>query len=145
MNWAYIAGLFDGDGSVAITSCKWKGGTKAIYIIISITSIHRDFLFNLKDWFKKQGISASVPLSRKRSPTIQLSAEKSLKVFLKNVLPHACLKKRQLEIIQEALELRNQLKNDKNRTITNNLHLFNPYRKELHSLALKGPKTLKNL
>ena len=116
-----------------------------IFISIVIASSHRDFLLKLSDWFKSKEMSTSISSPKVSTPQIQIAAEKSIRKFIESVLPHACLKKRQLEIILDAVNLRAKLRQDKKRTISGNEHLFNEYREELHSLARKGPKTLKRL
>ena len=149
MNWDYIAGLFDGDGSVAISSATPSTAPhikrkryKSLSIIIQITSIKRDFLTDLCKWFEEQEIKAIISSSKTRSPKVQITAHASVRKFVDNVLPRIHLKKRTLEIIGSALDLKEQLKKDENKTISGNLHLFNKFREELHSLAMKGPKTL---
>jgi len=143
MNWSYIAGLFDGDGSVGIARRPIKHGSTGVYILIYITSSNVEFLLTLSEWMKKRGISANVVSRNNTStPRLQIGAFDSLKNFVKETLPYVILKKRRLEIILEALELKEKLKNDKNQTIMGNLPLFNEMRHELHSLAMKGPKKL---
>jgi len=149
MNWDYIAGLFDGDGSVAISSSIPSTAPhikrkryRSLKMIISITSINRDFLSKLCEWFEEQGMRATISSAKTRSPKVQIAAHASVRKFVDNVLPRVHLKKRTLEIMGEALDLRAQLKQDESKTISGNLHLFNGFREELHSLAMKGRKTL---
>ena len=63
-------------------------------------------------------------------------------IFIFNISPFVKIKKRQLEIITSAMDLREELSRNPHKKITDNLNEFNKFRHELHSLARKGRKII---
>jgi intein/homing endonuclease len=96
---AYLAGLFDGEGSVGLTACSQRGRISRAYpLAVSISNTHIETIKSLKNlfggstWIKKRR-------NKKYQPCMQwtLSSQQGL-AFLKMIIPYLRIKKEQAEI-----------------------------------------------
>jgi len=142
---AYIAGLFDGDGhfTIGIRAEKRRNSARfAVAFKAGITSYSYLFLFYIHEKLNEYDIdnrlNKTADLYR-----IEIGKKKMLEKFIRLIEPHLILKVKQKNIILNAMHLHTELKNNKSLTITDNIHLFHPYREQLHKLARKGRKEIK--
>lgn len=138
IDWSYIAGLFDGDGSVTLGKSK---STNSLVYFVCISSSDTEFLQQLKKWFNKQHVKAIVTNPKSSTPQLQIHSTKSIRTFIERTIDKSIIKKQRLKIMLDVLNLKEELKN-KGLLINQNFHLFDKKRRELHALAKKGPKTL---
>ena len=145
MFWEYIAGFFDGEGHVAI-SLSYGGRTHLypnVTTQLTITNSEKKPLLTIKDFLSKNNITSYFWYGKKEKIyRLFIGNLKGVTLFCNNVSPYSLVKERQLEIVLEAIKLKEFLK-ENNQLIKDNLDLFDELRQELHSLSHKGPRILK--
>jgi len=111
MNWDYIAGLFDGEGSIQIKDYPDRSQGRGIVLVIGITDW--GVLDRLKEFLETQGIKSSVYRrtalrGKERKPTQwwQISNKWDATRFLLAIRNRVIVKKNRL---LEALEFRKRL------------------------------------
>ena len=98
---AYLAGLFDGEGCVAIAKCNSKRTPTPIYsLIVVITNSQRDFL----DYYRSLTNLGSVKTDKNISHSNWRSTHqwwitsKQAKIFLELIYPYLKIKREQVDI-----------------------------------------------
>lgn len=111
MNWDYIAGLFDGEGSIQIKDYPDRSQGRGIVLVIGITD--GEVLDQLKEFLKTQDIKSSVYhrttlRGKERKPTQwwQISNKWDATKFMEAVKNRSIVKRGR---ILEALEFRKRL------------------------------------
>jgi LAGLIDADG endonuclease len=104
ITWQYLAGFFDGEGSVSITSNHRSGFNIAIQLPQSgIEGLA--LLTTIREFLMEQGIQVqqiytrdkSSPLSKKTDNRLQIGNRDSSIAFLKSILPFVQIKKSKVE------------------------------------------------
>lgn len=156
MDWSYIAGLFDGEGSVEISRSMNHGGRYGVkYHIIFGACISGTDLKSLRiisSWLNGQGISSYINSRPNITPVnggntrplhrLRVTQLEPLRIFLQSTEPYLVMKKKHCRIMQTALRERDKLVRD-GRPIMRNVRRFNRYRMALHRLSVKGPTHIK--
>ena len=93
MNWAYIAGFFDGEGCL---SKSWK--RKVFQISISQAEFQNTVLFEIARFLESNGVASSIYTHKEKGrsragSSLAITSQPSVKVFLENVLPYCIVKK----------------------------------------------------
>ena len=93
MNWKYIAGFFDGEGSVG-----WYGKDNK-NPRITISQKNDKVLFKIKEFLLKEKIRSGIANKDSKEIVTQLfiTRRKDVESFLKNIIPHLIVKKRGAE------------------------------------------------
>ena len=153
MNWDYVAGLFDGDGFVRVYFTK-STHSKVYNPTLSVSiDVSGDVIMPLKRFLVEQGC---LPERGREEGSYTYNYEGAIgeilyirfhswggvEKFVINTLPKAYIKKEQLSLTLDAINLRKKILKNGER-ICDNLVYFDEIRKELHKLARKGPKTLR--
>lgn len=152
--WEYIAGLFDGDGCPSIgMKSRLSEKKRSILIAASISAGDRERFKPIKNFLLQNNVICCVSKGAKgkhktkdgwrqhTSYQLQIIEQKSLKIFLQSIYPFVLFKKKQIEILLEALRLKEELKS-KGLKIRDNFYLFDELRHELHKYSRKGPRKL---
>jgi hypothetical protein len=101
MNWVYIAGFFDGEGSLCYSTSP-MGGLSPGRITIAQSGVPgRMLLEEIRDFLHTQGIKCSVLRNRKRKSKphwkpawiLFVNSRRGSLVFAKNVLPYVRIKR----------------------------------------------------
>lgn len=138
MNWDYIAGLFDGEGSVSIAFHK------SLKIEVKISSSSEEFRKAIRSFLKDSDI-----VSRSWSEQVKLGTTGGVSIaswedatkFIKEIEDKIVEKKEKVRIFKKALVLHNALK-EKGDKIVDHFPEFDAIRKELHKTSKKGKKEL---
>jgi len=131
MNWDYLAGLFDGDGSVAIGLRDHKQPIFRFEITSSSEILNQELIKFLNS--RKIRVSQTFQtnhLGSSRHLTVQSLG--GLTKIVRMLIPRVVEKREQLLILRDAIRVRSDL-----------LQL-DSLRRQLHGLSKKGPKTLKS-
>ncbi len=152
MDWSYIAGLFDGEGSFAIALRNSEKDNRSLTIGISgHISGDEKHLELVKAFLVKEGMSIYYGKVKNRSNngfkshavyTIAWSSYPSMRIFLDKIYGFIVLKKPQTQIMIEAVGLHDKAVLSKSK-ILHHLDEFDELRHGLHLLAKKGNKNLK--
>jgi len=152
--WEYLAGLFDGDGSVSISLHANKSiRSSSISIKAIITTSDPEPLQPILDFLEEQGCISGTysqintttnKLSTGPIYNLQIQNSDGVKKFLLNIQPHLLFKSKHCKIALEAIEQKQKFRDDPTTTVLDNLRCFDDLRHELHKLRKKGPKTLKS-
>jgi len=137
LDWSYVAGLYDGEGSSAIFSRVKKHRFFSCGIAIQISG-QKKHLDLVKNFLNSEGIKCGVTILN-----LQIQSFDSVKLFISKVVPYIILKKPQLEIMSEAVALRDNLKLFGKGAIVRNSDAFDKLRHRLHAHSRKGPRELK--
>ena len=151
--WAYIAGLFDGDGNFFIMYKRSKKSA-SIGVGLQISSSTPKNLKPMISFLKENGIYMGIyGVSEEQKAKddwrthgtyiLSVQKQKSVKKLCLSMYPHLLLKKDTCDIILDIIRLKEEIKQDKKRKIVDNLHIFDVYRYKLHSYSRKGIRTLK--
>lgn len=93
MNWSYVAGFFDGEGSIVITGTSCK---------LTLAQNSREVLDQIQDFIESEGIDHSwititTPRPWQRQPNtcyhLAFSKARNVRLFLHQVMPHLIVKK----------------------------------------------------
>lgn len=135
----YLAGLFDGEGCVNLAI-----NPNGVTIELQITNNSQAILEASSEFLHSQNVmSAFQTVFTKWGNTRRLRCSGAeAKSMAELLLPHVITKRRHLEIVLEACLLRKHLQ-ETGQKVKDHLQDFDVFRQELHSLAIKGPKTLK--
>lgn len=98
MNWKYIAGFFDGEGSIVSGS-----GVSSVYVRISQKNRH--ILDDIRFFLSANGIVSGITFDKrvsKPSHNLYLASRSSVTLFLTSIFPYLRVKK---TIAQDALRL----------------------------------------
>lgn len=149
-DWKYLAGLFDGDGSPHIFQTRTKKHPNLCFKM-KITGTKEAFI-PIQQFLKENGILAGIYKSnkgkdrkgwrQKTSYRLVISNFDGIKIFCQKIYPYIHLKRKQCEIMLQAIALKEKIK-EEGKLIQNNFHLFDKLRHELHKLSRKGPRKLK--
>lgn len=102
MNWAYVAGFFDGEGSVGMHS-KPTDGYQSYRLFVQIAQKSTGVLHQIQAFLAAQGIGAGTFVHRpSRTHQLTLTGDSAFN-FLSGVLPYLVVKK---TITQDAVRLR---------------------------------------
>jgi len=145
MDWSYVAGFFDGEGSISIAQCITN-----IEFTLCVAALRKEQLEPFAEFLRIQGIHCTWRTNKtnrigreKNSVTcLDIHQHQSLNDFLENISPFLVLKQHQCMILQRALNLKKQLKSE-GKIILQNLQAFDALRQELHEYSHKGPAHLK--
>jgi hypothetical protein len=141
MNWPYVAGLFDGEGSVSLI--QQPGGWIRAAVCIATNS--KDLRSQIKAFLERHGIATTESSNRNpngKSVRITACKWRECKVFVEKLLLEGGVieKRPQLELFMQGVriwEARNALPRREY------LIRLDHIRRRLHGFAKKGPKTLK--
>lgn len=139
--WEYIAGLFDGDGSVSISKSV-SNKIPSINLKVVITG-DRKHMETIKRFLEIENIKSNIYCGSPQNSLV-IHNKKKIKRFLQNILPYVIYKKNVCKIMLEAVNLKERLKSKGYGEINKNLHLFDGLRHELHKYSRKGPRKLKS-
>jgi len=106
----YMAGFFDGEGTVAVTT---RGREKGVYLRISISNTNQQILHLIKACF---GGYLSTPRKKRENwkPSCEwINSGKSAAEFLKLIQPYVILKKGQVALGLEFWEFQRKPKNER--------------------------------
>ena len=141
MNWSYVAGLFDGEGSVGFVK------SESIHPFFSISTTSPTLIEKLTQFFKENGISSSSHISKValgKTGLIAVQSWDGTEKVVKALMPFVYEKHLQLLIFKQGIDLH------KTCVLTHGFHHllahkddWNQLRSDLHSLAHKGRKTIK--
>lgn len=141
MNWSYIAGLFDGEGSLSMTLIH----KRTPFIWINISSNNIPLNDKVLSFFEKEGIIAHIISSNNswgKSTRISISNWSGFEIFIKRISPYIEGKREQIIIAEKIINLHNEMKKERG-AIKAHIADFDILRHSLHLLATKGNKTLK--
>ena len=111
INWAYIAGFFDGEGNLGY---GYRTNNTFSPRITLCQSKDRGYetLKRIKEFLEQQGLQVGKinkggysKLTVHQQWTLQFSSRNSLNIFFKNTLPYLQIKKNQCEDCQRLLKL----------------------------------------
>lgn len=97
LNWAYMAGFFDGEGHVAMTTSV--GRRQVVVMMAQSKEVGRILLSDIQKWLSDQGIRSVLSLRKDDRPNISPSYSLDIKgrgsymKFLKLMLPWLRVKK----------------------------------------------------
>lgn len=151
-SWKYLAGLFDGDGNPCIYLMIKKTGSPSLGFRMAITGTKEGFI-PIKIFLKENGIYAGIHKGNKvhkrkdnwrQNTTYRLTIGSfdGIKKFCEMIYPYIHLKRKQVEIMLQAIALKEKIKKER-KFLKDNFHLFDELRHELHKLSRKGPRKLK--
>lgn len=144
MNWSYVAGLFDGEGSVSIYQIR-NSHSLGVVATLAITCNEPNLIKRVKEFLECRGIRCYVTSSKNPlgySCKIVINNNEGLEIMINNLLPLVVSKRHQLKIVNHYLLFKKELKG-KRELIVNHLDEFDVMRHQLHGLAVKGPIILK--
>jgi len=152
MNWDYVSGLFDGDGHGNLfikspcNSHQRYGTTPLIELAVSGDVIIplRNFLTELGVFPQKRDYGYTTTTSNHfgSAKYIKIGSWKGVKIFCENVIPRCYIKKERLQLLLNAIKLREKIIKDKNHN-EDFISYFDYYRHEIHKFAKKGPKIIR--
>jgi hypothetical protein len=147
---AYVAGLFDGEGSIVIgvskPSIRNKQKSPSHWLQVGITNTSKELIVWLKDSFGGHISDNSHSPSRKKQRPCwawRVNSHEACK-FLKSILPFLKVKKKQAELaieFQESAKNMNGRENKSQQEKEKEIEKRNWYKKEISSLSL-GFRTL---
>jgi hypothetical protein len=139
VNADYLAGLFDGEGSVSLSITR-----NGVTIQISITNNSGIIIESVTKYLQSQNIVVVFRTVFNHWGYCRrlVASGGEARRIAELLLPHAIGKHRQLEIVLELFTLKKRLQENGER-VRDHLLEFDAFRQELHSLAIKGPRTLK--
>ena len=142
MDWSYVAGLFDGEGSVSFIASKPPlRNAYTLNLRMSISASYESTRLALQEFLEENGIGSFTFASNNPfgiSIRVTVIGWKNCEKFCNAMLPYVIEKKRHLEIVSRILELHKISKIEGVGGITNHLGEFDAFRHELHALANKG-------
>jgi len=105
MNWAYITGFFDGEGSIVFY--RKKTGSNLIYPIMCFTNANRKVLEEIHQFVKCGGISvdhyADEFRNHKQTFRLQIAKFSKLRELASQMLPHSIVKQEKLTQLLQVL------------------------------------------
>jgi intein/homing endonuclease len=122
MNWDYVAGFFDGEGSMVLTTDR-GGERKSINVQISIGQSNKEVLLLILDFLKEQGICGGVytktekrmsALSRKTMYTLIVGNRRNVVLMLTQLVPRIHVKRHWAEDILRFLKVYPAMERGKN-------------------------------
>lgn len=143
-SWAYIAGLFDGEGCFSIFLRNKTHKYPNIGVKASISG-DDEHLKIIGHFLYGEGIISCISKKSKinsQAYDLTLSSFDSVKVFINKITPFLILKKPQVELVLEAIKKKEELKLSHNK-IYKNLRPFDELRRKLHEYSRKGLRILK--
>lgn len=146
MEWAYVAGLFDGEGSITLYAFTSGLGVGGIRLRTTITSNYTPTWQALQHFLSKEGIDSLISHTRNgfgEQSHLQIGKWEHCAKFLNNVQPYSIEKHRHIQIALKAISLHVKCKREGRGAILTHSKEFDVLRHELHALANKGPKMLK--
>lgn len=149
--WSYLAGLFDGDGSVHIGRSV-KKGRGSIYFNVRITTCHLEASTPIIGFLisegvlnpKNKNIYAANRTHKRQIYRITICSTPKVEQFIRGIYPHLIYKRKQCDVLLQAIKEKNRIKLTPNMNIADNVPIFDVFRHELHKLSTKGPRTLKS-
>ena len=95
MNWAYIAGLFDGDGNLHLNFVKNK---TQLQLLCRIYNTNIEVLEKIKEFIDYGHIYANKKINKEWTVVhaLTISKKKDVFSFLKNISPHLIIKRNQV-------------------------------------------------
>lgn len=108
MNWGYIAGLIDGEGSISIVCRQRKEGYPALEPVLRIVNTNREALEQVAKFLGGFVVKAKADARKNHNIVYNLCVSKhaNLKKFLEKCMPHFIIKKKQAELMLKFLEIR---------------------------------------
>ena len=151
MNWDYVTGLFDGEGSVVFS----KDG-ESISLGLQVGLGDSPTLDALEAFLHSEGIVTSVSGRFKKAkvrlannrvydrvPILYVHETASVRKMANILLGTSVTKREPLTILLEALDLKRRIKEESSDFIVDHLAEFDELRRQLHDLARKGTRSLK--
>lgn len=139
MNWSYVAGLFDGEGCVAIANSGGKNSV-SVYVRCNL-GCSQKLAYALISFLKLQNISTSPYCIRKNhlgiTGELHIYGWRNVENFSINVFPFSIEKKESLSLILKATELHTTIKANGDRYI-DYMPEFDEIRHAIHAYAKKG-------
>lgn len=142
MEWLYVAGLFDGEGCVAMA----KDTHNVVKLKIFISASYAPTREALRSFLAQGGITTSEYSNINkfgRSHNIEIQSWDGCEKFLNSVFPYVLEKRRHLEIAKEAIKLHKRVKAEGKGAGVRRIKDFDVLRHKLHALANKGPALTK--
>lgn len=104
ITWEYIAGLFDGEGSIVVGENNW-GNT---FVKVQIAQANSPFLYLVRDFLGYGEVKEQKGIKRARAVpyTLDIFKKEDIHRFLSSVLPHLILKKMEAELVLPLCENR---------------------------------------
>ena len=95
--WSYVAGFFDGEGSVVLVRSRWNGSEK-VYPTINFTNTCNDVVLWVKEFLEQYDIT--IHYRAKNRPTVNrlvvyelaISDKKSIMEFINHIRPYLKVK-----------------------------------------------------
>ena len=150
IDWQYVAGYFDADGSVSLHVERKKGKAYTVRPIISFVGAHATIEV-IRQFLRDNGIARGSHYIIKSkynhwgsTSHLAITDWKTTTQFANMLLPFAIEKHRALEIALETIHLRRSII-ESGANVQDSVHQFAALREESHKLAKKGPKHLKPL
>jgi hypothetical protein len=141
MDWSYVAGLFDGEGSISFTKTK-----ATVVLRINISASYEPTREALRSFLASRGISTGSYTSKNphgQSHWLSIHTWEGCRKFCHAVYPYLIEKKRHVEIAFRAFQLRTKIATN-DEMFFSHMAEFDALRHELHALANKGkPLTVK--
>lgn len=109
-DWAYLAGIIDGEGTITILSSKRKGHNLILLPLIAVSSKNTSLMewlqriFQVR-WSIRNGVSG---FGAPRGLQTRITAYPVVKWVLENIYPYLIIKKKQAQLLLEFLRLREQ-------------------------------------
>jgi len=102
VNWAYIAGFFDGEGSLYKNGTKCPDGAISYTINIPQAQSRKIILEKIKDFIEERGVKCAIHARYRGIPrtpnheimwNLRVSARESVKIVIEGMLPYLVAKK----------------------------------------------------
>lgn len=107
IDYSYIAGFFDGEGSAMILTVKRKNDIPRFRPIIKIAQKTTPILHQIKDTLGFGTIVGNKKsyVGKKRTAVYQVNGHRKILRFIDLIMPYAVLKKRQLFLLRKLINL----------------------------------------
>lgn len=148
MDWSYVAGYFDADGSASIAVSN-RGGFFVSMDAKICFSGSIPTLEAIRRFLHEQDVKSNKPIEPihsklnpwGKSSHFYLRGDDAIIRFLEEVSPFIVEKNESLLILVDMILQKRSIKNNGG-IIADNLKLLEPYRESIHKLAKKGPIAL---
>ena len=120
LNWQYLAGFFDGEGTVYLSRCNKKRPNAHTFAFgikptISICNTKKDLLIAIKNFLLSEEIKTAGPYENRGTFTIGVYSWDSAQRFIERIIGYSILKHNQLEILSKAIKLHEEIKQGRQR------------------------------
>lgn len=96
MNWEYLAGLFDGEGSITVTQNNWGN----VYVKVCIAQANAPFLHLVRGFLGYGEVNEQTGIKKAKttSYTLDISRKDEVHRFLSQISPYLILRKVEAEL-----------------------------------------------